>query len=56
MMVETEQTPNPETLKFLPGKKVSEIGPIEFTLKDKNSYLVAICFIAIMLISKYAVF
>ena len=36
MMVETEQTPNPETLKFLPGKKVSEIGPIEFTLKDKK--------------------
>ena len=36
MMVETEQTPNPETLKFLPGKKVSERGPIEFTLKDKK--------------------
>ena len=36
MMVETEQTPNPETLKFLPGKKVSEIGPIEFTSKDKK--------------------
>ena len=34
MMVETEQTPNPETLKFLPGKKVSEIGPIEFTSKE----------------------
>ena len=34
MIVETEQTPNPETLKFLPGKEVSEIGPIEFTEKD----------------------
>jgi Fe-S cluster biogenesis protein NfuA len=35
-MVETEHTPNPDTLKFLPGKKVSEIGPIEFLKKDKN--------------------
>ena len=36
MMIETETTPNPDTLKFLPGKKVSEIGPIEFLKKDKN--------------------
>ena len=36
MIVETESTPNPDTLKFLPGKKVSEIGPIEFLKKDKN--------------------
>ena len=36
MMVETENTPNPDTLKFLPGKKVSEVGPIEFLKKDKN--------------------
>ena len=36
MMVETENTPNPDTLKFLPGKKVSEIGPIEFLKNDKN--------------------
>ena len=36
MMVETEHTPNPDTLKFLPGKKVSEIGPIEFLKDDKN--------------------
>ncbi len=36
MIVETEHTPNPDTLKFLPGKKVSEIGPIEFLKKDKN--------------------
>ena len=35
-MVETEQTPNPDTLKFLPGKTVSEAGPLEFTKKDKN--------------------
>ena len=37
MMVETEHTPNPDTLKFLPGKKVSEIGPIEFLKDDKFS-------------------
>ena len=36
MMIETEQTPNPDTLKFLPGKKVSEVGPIEFLKSDKN--------------------
>ena len=36
MMVETENTPNPDTLKFLPGKKVSEIGPVEFLKNDKN--------------------
>ena len=35
-MVETEHTPNPDTLKFLPGKKVSEVGPIEFLKEDKN--------------------
>ena len=31
MYVQTEETPNPNTLKFLPGKTVSEIGSIEFT-------------------------
>ena len=36
MMVTTEHTPNPDTLKFLPGKKVSEIGPIEFLKNDKT--------------------
>ena len=36
MMIETEHTPNPDTLKFLPGKKVSEVGPIEFLKNDKS--------------------
>ena len=36
MMIETENTPNPDTLKFLPGKKVSEIGPVEFLKSDKS--------------------
>ena len=36
MMVATEHTPNPDTLKFLPGKKVSDVGPIEFLKNDKT--------------------
>ena len=36
MMVEIEHTPNPDTLKFLPGKKVSEVGSIEFLKNDKS--------------------
>ena len=36
MMINTEHTPNPDTLKFLPGKKVSEVGPLEFLKNDKN--------------------
>ena len=35
-MIETETTPNPDTLKFLPGKKVSEAGSMEFLKGDKN--------------------
>ena len=35
-MIETEHTPNPDTLKFLPGKKVSEVGPVEFLKSSKN--------------------
>ena len=36
MMIATERTPNPDTLKFLPGRKVSEIGPLEFLKNEKN--------------------
>tara|TARA_B100000700_G_scaffold326375_1_gene437739 strand:- start:1181 stop:1738 length:558 start_codon:yes stop_codon:yes gene_type:complete len=36
MIVQTENTPNPDTLKFLPGKKVSAVGPMEFLKNDKN--------------------
>ena len=35
MIIETEHTPNPDTLKFLPGKKVSEVGPVEFLKNEK---------------------
>ena len=34
MFVQTEITPNPNSLKFLPGKKVSNSGPLEITKKD----------------------
>ena len=36
MYVQTEETPNPNTLKFLPGKTVSEAGSIEFVSKDQT--------------------
>ena len=36
MYVQTEETPNPNTLKFLPGKTVSEVGSIEFTVKEQT--------------------
>ena len=34
MFVQTESTPNPNSLKFLPGKKVSNSGSYEITKKD----------------------
>ncbi len=34
MFVQTEVTPNSNSLKFLPGKKVSNCGPYEITNKD----------------------
>ena len=37
MFVQTEITPNPNSLKFLPGKSVSLIGPIEITDISKTS-------------------
>ena len=41
MFVQTEVTPNPNSLKFLPGKKVSNSGPYEITNKDEiNNELV----------------
>ena len=41
MFVQTEKTPNPNSLKFLPGKKVSEDGPYEILNKNEtNNYLI----------------
>ena len=36
MFVQTEVTPNPNSLKFIPGKKVSNSGPYEITSKDET--------------------
>ena len=35
MFIQTEITPNPNSLKFLPGKRVSNSGPYEITDKDQ---------------------
>ena len=35
MFVQTEITPNPNSLKFIPGKLVSKSGPIEITNKNE---------------------
>ena len=34
MFVQTENTPNPNSLKFIPGKIVSKNGSFEITKKD----------------------
>ena len=39
MFVQTEVTPNPNSLKFLPGKKVSNSGPYEITKKNDTQNL-----------------
>tara|TARA_B100001250_G_scaffold364122_1_gene343922 strand:+ start:376 stop:918 length:543 start_codon:yes stop_codon:yes gene_type:complete len=41
MFVQTQKTPNPNSLKFLPGKKVSEDGPYEILNKEETkNYLI----------------
>jgi len=37
MFVQTEITPNPNSLKFLPGKTVSNIGSIEINKKEETN-------------------
>ena len=37
MFVQTEITPNPNSLKFIPGKVVSSVGSFEVTKKDKTN-------------------
>ena len=37
MFVQTEITPNPNSLKFLPGKNVSNSGSFEITKKDETN-------------------
>ena len=41
MFIQTQKTPNPNSLKFLPGKKVSEDGPHEILDKNEtNNFLI----------------
>ena len=41
MFVQTQKTPNPNSLKFLPGKKVSNSGPYEILDKNEtNNHLI----------------
>ena len=37
MFVQTQKTPNPNSLKFLPGKKVSNSGPYEILHKHQSN-------------------
>ena len=37
MFIQTEITPNPNSLKFLPGKTVSNIGSFEINSKDETN-------------------
>ncbi|RYD86431.1 MAG: NifU family protein, partial [Sphingomonadales bacterium] len=37
MFIETETTPNPATLKFLPGRQVMESGTREFTTPEDSA-------------------
>ena len=42
MFIQTEETPNPNTLKFIPGKKLLEKGSLEFrTAKEAEHFLLA---------------
>ena len=38
MFVQIQKTPNPNSLKFLPGKKVSNDGPYEILNKNETDY------------------
>ena len=41
MFIQTENTPNPNSLKFLPGRKVSNNGSLEFlNQEDTNNLLI----------------
>ena len=44
MFIQTEQTPNPATLKFLPGRSVLESGTADFTTADDAAERSPLCF------------
>ena len=37
MFIQTEDTPNPETLKFIPGNTILKSGSVDFTSKETSS-------------------
>ena len=37
MFIQIQETPNPNSLKFIPGKKVSSIGSVELTKKEDTN-------------------
>ena len=39
MFIQTEDTPNPLTIKFLPGKEVMKSGTADFKNKELLSWL-----------------
>ena len=39
MFIQTENTPNPNSLKFLPGRKVSNNGPLEVLNQEETDNL-----------------
>ena len=36
MFIQTEPTPNPATLKFIPGRAVLDTGTMEFSSREAN--------------------
>ena len=41
MFIQTQKTPNPNSLKFLPGIKISNVDSVEFLNKDQtDNYLI----------------
>ena len=36
MFIQTEDTPNPETLKFMPGENVLKKGTADFSNKEQS--------------------
>ena len=56
MFVQTENTPNPNSLKFLPGKKVSNDIPIEITKKNESNNELIRNILSIKLLSFFNLF
>ena len=54
MFIQTEDTPNPDTLKFLPGKILLDQGTLEFKTKKKlHQIILQVFFLKIKTSSPY---